>query len=202
MIRTSQFVAMVILGAAILIPFPATTIAQLQDSEEGQAIPPPPIPLPKWFNDLDTDGDGQVTVQEWRNAGKPLGEFRKFDLNGDGIITADEVRRTLTKPDGRKPNNRPNATLPEGLPPWFRTLDRAGEGQITFARWRSAGKPLGEFRKYDLNGDGIITARKQAPGGKDCRHGSKTLTGQSRAKLRWQDGKMPANRWTCSIRMT
>jgi Ca2+-binding EF-hand superfamily protein len=171
---------MVILGAAILIPFPATTIAQLQDSEEGQATPPPPIPLPKWFNDLDTDGDGQVTVQEWRNAGKPLGEFRKFDLNGDGIITADEVRRTLTRPAERKPNNRPNANLPDGLPPWFRTLDRAGEGQITFARWRSAGKPQGEFRKYDLNGDGIITAEEV------LRYLKMTAEPKKEASTRWK----------------
>jgi Ca2+-binding EF-hand superfamily protein len=56
--------------------------------------------LPKelsWFNDLDKDGDGQVALYEWREAGKNLDDFRVFDLNDDGFITVEEIRRYINK---------------------------------------------------------------------------------------------------------
>ncbi|MFQ3593561.1 MAG: EF-hand domain-containing protein [Gemmataceae bacterium] len=47
--------------------------------------------LPSWFVDLDNDKDGQVGLYEWRAGGKLTSEFRKYDINGDGFITAEEV---------------------------------------------------------------------------------------------------------------
>jgi hypothetical protein len=51
-----------------------------------------PVQLPPWFKELDTDRDGQVGLDEWRAAGRPVEEFSQYDLNGDGLITPDEVR--------------------------------------------------------------------------------------------------------------
>jgi hypothetical protein len=48
-------------------------------------------PLPTWFDDLDTDADGQVSLYEWHKAGKPLPEFASWDRNGDGLATSEEV---------------------------------------------------------------------------------------------------------------
>jgi len=50
-----------------------------------------PPGLPPWFQQLDTDRDGQVSLWEWRKAGKSLEEFFEWDLNEDGFITAEEV---------------------------------------------------------------------------------------------------------------
>jgi Ca2+-binding EF-hand superfamily protein len=259
--RTSQFVAFIILGASILMPFPTTTIAQRADSKQDQEVKLSHGSLPLWFRELDKDGAGQVTLQQWRNAGKPLREFHTYDLNDDGIITAEEVFRILKKTsevklnngqatyngvveevvdetyrgkksfkiltvrlergktyqidhiskafqaflyledaDGNLVNENSSPTvggnsrlvvradhtgtyrliatsqggfrtgafvlsvssglLPKGLPSWFKDLDKAGNGQITFQEWRNAGKPLAEFRAYDLNGDGIITVEE------------------------------------------
>jgi hypothetical protein len=47
--------------------------------------------LPAWFKQLDTDKDGQVSLQEWLRGGGGRDEFRLYDLNGDGYITRDEV---------------------------------------------------------------------------------------------------------------
>ena len=49
--------------------------------------------LPDWFTKLDPDKEGQVTLFNWRKAGRPTAEFQEMDLNGDGLITADEYHR-------------------------------------------------------------------------------------------------------------
>lgn len=54
-----------------------------------------PQGLPSWFDELDTDKDGQVSLYEWRKAGKETKEFIEMDLNGDSLITADEYLRFM-----------------------------------------------------------------------------------------------------------
>ncbi len=56
-----------------------------------------PSPLPQWFRDLDEDGDGQVSLNEWRMAKRPIAEFNEYDLNGDGFITPQELARRATE---------------------------------------------------------------------------------------------------------
>src|SRR5262245_49426309 len=45
-----------------------------------------------------------------------------------------------------------------GLPPWFKELDKDGDGQISLREWLDGGKKLAEFREYDINDDGFITS--------------------------------------------
>ncbi len=52
-----------------------------------------PQGLPTWYDELDTDKDGQVSLFEWRKGGKDTKEFTEMDLNGDGLVTADEYLR-------------------------------------------------------------------------------------------------------------
>jgi Ca2+-binding EF-hand superfamily protein len=53
--------------------------------------------LPPGFKALDTDGDGQVSLSEWRAAGRPLEEFWEYDLDQDGLITSRELKRVLAE---------------------------------------------------------------------------------------------------------
>lgn len=39
---------------------------------------------------LDKDGDGQIGLYEWKDAGRPIAEFLAMDLNNDGFLTVDE----------------------------------------------------------------------------------------------------------------
>jgi len=52
-----------------------------------------PDGLPSWFARADADGDGQITMAEfsatWNDS--KVSEFLKYDLNGDGVITPNEV---------------------------------------------------------------------------------------------------------------
>jgi hypothetical protein len=62
----------------------------------------------------------------------------------------------------RKPVRFPTARerLPKGLPDWFLEKDVNGEGQVTMAEFATNWTPaeVEKFNRYDLNGDGIITA--------------------------------------------
>jgi hypothetical protein len=89
--------------------------------------------LPKdldWFQQLDTDHDGQVGLYEWKASGRPIAEFEKRDLNGDGFITAEEIIKYEAKNNpslrldqqgnlaqggpGQRGNNGPGSFAPGG----------------------------------------------------------------------------------------
>jgi Ca2+-binding EF-hand superfamily protein len=52
-----------------------------------------PKGLPSWFEEYDTDQDGQVGLYEWRRKSRPTSEFVEFDLNADGYLVASEWLR-------------------------------------------------------------------------------------------------------------
>jgi hypothetical protein len=61
-----------------------------------------PKGLPSWFLSK-ADADGQILMSEYTDRWTPeaLAEFQKYDLNHDGIITADEVLK-VERPRGRR----------------------------------------------------------------------------------------------------
>lgn len=52
-----------------------------------------PRELPDWFDEYDATRDGQVALHEWRKAGQTIESFATYDLDGDQLITPDEVLR-------------------------------------------------------------------------------------------------------------
>ena len=60
------------------------------------AMAPPggstPTAFPAWFQTLDTDRDGQVSLFEWRAGGRSVAEFQQMDADGDGLLTRREVQ--------------------------------------------------------------------------------------------------------------
>jgi Ca2+-binding EF-hand superfamily protein len=61
-----------------------------------------PKELPPWFAQYDTDKDGQIGLYEWKATGRSIEEFQKYDRNGDGFLTVEEVLRVeaANKPAG------------------------------------------------------------------------------------------------------
>lgn len=91
--------------------------AWAQDGAPGSAAsPPPPSAAPKiaarqpgkneeqalkWFSMLDADGDGRIS---WKEAQVGIRlrpslaeEFKRADLNGDGYLTQDEIRKVADR---------------------------------------------------------------------------------------------------------
>ncbi|HEX5271819.1 MAG TPA: hypothetical protein VFW33_15080 [Gemmataceae bacterium] len=76
-------------GAALVL---GSRAGKLPKAAAAADLPPG---LPDWFRKYDTDGDGQITLYEWRCAGQPTARFRAMDNNDDGFLTPDEVLATL-----------------------------------------------------------------------------------------------------------
>jgi hypothetical protein len=77
---------------------PVPTVTVIEDEEDLDARPTvyragklPVKQLPKWFMELDADGDGQVALSEWYKAGHDIDAFGEWDRNNDGFITAEEA---------------------------------------------------------------------------------------------------------------
>ncbi len=75
--------------------FPGGGDPKREDQEEARPVVYRFGKLPKEFPyaALDKDEDGQVSLYEWRIAGKSIDEFQERDLNGDGFLTAEEWLR-------------------------------------------------------------------------------------------------------------
>ena len=107
----------------------------------GGKMPPG---LPDWFDKLDTNRDGMVSLGEWRKGEKNLDDFAAIDLNNDGLLTPEEVLRfqsggTLPPPTApmfagnRGPGGNNSIAAGgnggSGLPGMIRNIWRQGGGQ-------------------------------------------------------------------------
>lgn len=79
-----------------------------------------PEELPGWFKELNTDGDAQISLFEWRTGEKDYAEFRRYDRNNDGLITPDEVlwcignAERLAEVESPRPTEASAPTAPTG----------------------------------------------------------------------------------------
>jgi hypothetical protein len=96
-----------------------------------------PKELPPWFEQRDTDKDGQIGLYEWRAAGGSVEDFQAMDRNKDGFLTVEEVLQF------EKRNKDELAKAPQsgpgGGPAGFGGMP-AGFGQGGFG-----GRPMGGF---------------------------------------------------------
>jgi Ca2+-binding EF-hand superfamily protein len=74
-----------------------------------------PAGLPDWFRQLDTDGDGQIGLYEWRAGGRTLEEFTRIDRNDDGFLTPEEVLFYIAQQSRGGPNTS-DAARPQKVP--------------------------------------------------------------------------------------
>ncbi|MEO1264316.1 MAG: EF-hand domain-containing protein [Pseudomonadota bacterium] len=98
----------------------------------------------------DTDGDGSVSQEEFRTAA--LNRFRRVDLNGDGVITDDDLPPRLRGRNiiGSEAGPRRGRRLLRGL----RQADANNDGRITQDEATAASDA--RFARFDRNSDGKL----------------------------------------------
>jgi hypothetical protein len=86
-----------------------------------QFFAPLPAGTPSWFVERDRDGDAQLTLAEFspRLRTTEIGEFKRYDLNGDGLLTVTELTKAASKPSGAATGatTSTSPTVPAGAAP-------------------------------------------------------------------------------------
>jgi hypothetical protein len=108
--------------------------------------------------DRDRDSDDERSGDESKS-GSASGSAKRVYLGtvGVGKGAADEknARRTYRfTPAGER--------LPNELPGWFKTRDKNSDGQVLMSEYSRSwsSRMVTEFRRYDLNDDGVVTAKE------------------------------------------
>ncbi|QFU09742.1 EF hand [Rhodobacteraceae bacterium THAF1] len=135
---------------ALLAGTTLTTTAIAQDTTP-QAERPHPILR------LDTNGDGQVSLEEAQAA--PANPMAMADSNGDGTLTRDEVIAAATERATQRATDRAGQM--------FDRFDEDGDGQIAIDNLPQPRGNRGDriermFERADANDDGVLDAEEIA----------------------------------------
>ena len=126
---------LLVLAMAGAMSFPAVAMDRGDESRE-------PHRAVKAFKQMDANGDGMISFDEFRPPeGRDTPEMR-MDSDGDGILSRDEVSAAAT------------ARTEEALA-HFDRLDADGNGVVTQSERRR-----NTFNRMDSDGDGLITKRE------------------------------------------
>ena len=105
------------------------------------------------FREMDTNGDGRVTRQEWRGSAS---SFRVHDWNGDGLLDGQEIRAAARRQATEAPDYSANDY---GYNDWsqrgFTSLDSNRDGRIARQEWHYDNET---FYRVDRNRDGFLSS--------------------------------------------
>ncbi len=127
----------------VLTPAERTAFRKQKREERAQAR----------FGKADTNGDGQVSKDEY-NAARALGKQRlkrRMDANGDGVLTGEDRQIRKVKRQERRAKR-------QKMRHKFRP-DTNGDGVIDKAEFKTAANAI--FARLDKNGDGMLDASEQ-----------------------------------------
>jgi PA-IL-like protein/EF hand domain-containing protein len=128
---------------------------------EPPAPPPPPAPNPaeRRARDMDRNGDGVISREEWPGSDQA---FRAADWNRDGILSGDEVpaARRAVEDDGYEPDPAHTGEFSDWTDRGFSHLDRNRDGRISRDEWRWTART---FDAHDRNGDGVLSRGEFEP---------------------------------------
>lgn len=109
---------------------------------------------PKGLSSLDSDGDGQISRDEFQLANPQRGPrmLERGDSNGDGILTRNELQASFEANSEERQLRMRDRALE-----MFDATDADGNGEVTAAEAREHA-----FTRMDSNGDGVISADEAA----------------------------------------
>lgn len=111
-------------------------------------------PMRQSFEELDTNGDGQITAAEMQV--RRAERFAAVDLDGDGTLSAEELVSHWRERKAERAEKFAARMIER--------YDTDGDGALSAKEMqqRAGQKKGGIFKRADGNGDGVITAREFA----------------------------------------
>ena len=124
------------------------------DKTEAAQAPPGERPrgqfLMRRLQQLDADGDGNITRAEWKGEAEM---FDRLDADHDGVLTREELREIGQRMEGWR------GKAGDAL---FRRADEDQDGRISREEWPL---PPEQFDRFDRNHDGFLTPDELTPQG-------------------------------------
>lgn len=127
-------------------PIPIVSALALVTAVASLAVAHPGMPRGQFFERMDANKDGKVTLAEAEALGKA--RFSELDKNKDNVLSADELK---------------------GPHPRLQHADANGDGKVTLAEATAKGQAM--FARLDTNKDKVLTRDELPSGGRGRGHG-------------------------------
>jgi Ca2+-binding EF-hand superfamily protein len=114
----------------------------------------------------DRNGDGKVTASELKSRLSSYGQRGKRGGGDTSRSSKHKKSRHVSKSRSHRSSGyrsrSPIERQSDDLPKWFARCDANADGQVAMSEYASewTDEKIAEFKGYDLNGDGLITAKE------------------------------------------
>ncbi|MBT5154668.1 MAG: hypothetical protein HON77_20590 [Gammaproteobacteria bacterium] len=122
-------------------------------------------PVDRMIDQLDSDGDGMVSAEEFQPP-RRRGMIEHMDVNNDGTVTMEEINQQIADRQTKMADRQEKETA--RLHTFFSDADTDGDGSVTREEAQAAA-----FNRVDENRDGYLTEEelRKAKPPRGGRHG-------------------------------
>jgi len=142
-------------ASMLAVAIAGTFATSLSLAQEAPAAPT--TPADAFIQQLDTDGDGKVSLEEALAPQKP--RFSETDTDGDGFVSVEEASTAFSN---QVPAEMLEAMKERGMPDpgesFVKNLDKDGDGKISPAEFEQP--TVESFKRMDADGDGFATKQE------------------------------------------
>lgn len=143
--------------AVLYLSLASALLAGPAMAQDPAAADAPKTPTEAFMKELDTNNDGQVSLDEVK--APQTARFGETDANGDGAITTEEASEAFAK---QVPPEMMKQMQERGMPDpgetFIQNLDSNGDKSVSAEEFVQPA--LDSFNRMDSNGDGVASAEE------------------------------------------